>query len=426
MRRRVLLRLRDVRRPRSKRDRRPRGLASLPAHGVSFGGDRFARGGVDGRVASLRRVSRANVDSSALRLAILRSIGNRSETARGVRESRSIRATPKRRRCMSIARRTTTSSSARGTAGCVLANRLSAERPPRACCCSKPGPRDRYLWIHIPIGYGEDDVPSPVYNWGFKTDPDPDMNNREIYWPRGRGLGGSSSINGLIYVRGQPEDYDGWAALGNAAGAGATCCPTSSAAGAQLARRERARTAADGPLACSDIPANARADGGDHRAARTSSACRAPTTSTAALQEGVGYYQLFTNNGWRCSTAVGYLQPARGAAQPRRRDRRAGHARACRRHARDRRRVPAGRREARGARRARGDAGRRRAAEPAAAAALGRRSARSCCRTLGIPVVQHLPGVGENLQDHLQLRLMYQVHEADHHQRRSRQLWRQR
>ena len=66
------------------------------------------------------------------------------------------------------------------------------------------GPADRYPWIHLPIGYGKT-MFHPVYNWGFYTEPDPDMNGRRIYWPRGRGLGGSSSINGLIYMRGQPR-----------------------------------------------------------------------------------------------------------------------------------------------------------------------------------------------------------------------------
>ncbi|HWP87623.1 MAG TPA: GMC family oxidoreductase N-terminal domain-containing protein, partial [Burkholderiales bacterium] len=100
-----------------------------------------------------------------------------------------------------------------GSAGCVLANRLS-ENGRFSVLLLEAGPRDNNLWIHLPIGYAKT-MFHPVYNWGFHTEPEPAMNNREIYWPRGRGLGGSSSINGLIYVRGQPEDYDRWAALGN-------------------------------------------------------------------------------------------------------------------------------------------------------------------------------------------------------------------
>ena len=96
-----------------------------------------------------------------------------------------------------------------GTAGCVLANRLTADGRARVLML-EAGPRDNYPWIHIPIGYGKT-MFHPVYNWGFYTEPEPGMNGRKIYWPRGRGLGGSSSINGLIYIRGQPDDYDAWA-----------------------------------------------------------------------------------------------------------------------------------------------------------------------------------------------------------------------
>ena len=100
-----------------------------------------------------------------------------------------------------------------GTAGCVLANRLTAGGR-HSVLLLEAGPRDDYLWIHIPIGYAKT-MFHPVYNWRFETEPEPTMNGRRIYWPRGRCLGGSSSINGLIFIRGQREDYDHWAALGN-------------------------------------------------------------------------------------------------------------------------------------------------------------------------------------------------------------------
>jgi len=100
-----------------------------------------------------------------------------------------------------------------GSAGCVLANRLSADGR-HSVLLLEAGPPDRYPWIHIPIGYAKT-MFHPVYNWCFKTEPDAGMNGREVYWPRGRTLGGSSAINGLIYIRGQREDYDHWAALGN-------------------------------------------------------------------------------------------------------------------------------------------------------------------------------------------------------------------
>src|SRR5688500_8684184 len=100
-----------------------------------------------------------------------------------------------------------------GSAGCVLANRLTESGRHRVLLL-EAGPADRYPWIHIPIGYGKT-MFHRRYNWGFHTEPEPTMGDRRMYWPRGRVLGGSSSINGLIYVRGQPQDYDRWAAAGN-------------------------------------------------------------------------------------------------------------------------------------------------------------------------------------------------------------------
>ena len=101
-----------------------------------------------------------------------------------------------------------------GSAGCVLASRLSEDAATRVLLL-EAGPADRSLWIHLPIGYGKT-MWSPTYNWCFHTEPEANMNGARIYWPRGKTLGGSSSINGLIYIRGQREDYDHWAALGNA------------------------------------------------------------------------------------------------------------------------------------------------------------------------------------------------------------------
>ena len=100
-----------------------------------------------------------------------------------------------------------------GSAGCVLAARLTEDLATRVVLL-EAGPPDLSLWIHLPIGYGKT-MWSPKYNWRFYTDPDPNMNGRRLYWPRGKTLGGSSAINGLIYIRGQREDYDGWRALGN-------------------------------------------------------------------------------------------------------------------------------------------------------------------------------------------------------------------
>ena len=173
------------------------------------------------------------------------------------------------------------------------------------------GPRDNYLWIHLPIGYAKT-MFHPVYNWGFHTEPEPGMNNRQVYWPRGRGLGGSSSINGLIYIRGQHEDYDHWAALGNAGWGWRDVlpyfikCEGNSTRRERISRRRRAARLLRYRRAAS-------ADGRDHRWRRRARRA-AQRRFQRRAQEGVGYFQLFTRNGWRCSTAVGYLKPARRRA----------------------------------------------------------------------------------------------------------------
>ena len=100
-----------------------------------------------------------------------------------------------------------------GSAGCVLANRLSADADTRVVLIEAGGP-DRNPLIHIPAGYMKL-LDHPTITWGFTAEPDPGTNGRAIPYPRGRVLGGSSSINGMIYVRGQPEDFDHWGQLGN-------------------------------------------------------------------------------------------------------------------------------------------------------------------------------------------------------------------
>ncbi|MFM2399138.1 MAG: hypothetical protein RL341_1295, partial [Pseudomonadota bacterium] len=100
-----------------------------------------------------------------------------------------------------------------GTAGCLLANRLSAN-PQMRVCLLEAGGTDNYHWIHIPVGYLYC-INNPRTDWLYKTQPDPGLNGRSLIYPRGRVLGGCSSINGMIYMRGQREDYDGWAAQGN-------------------------------------------------------------------------------------------------------------------------------------------------------------------------------------------------------------------
>ena len=100
-----------------------------------------------------------------------------------------------------------------GSAGCVLANRLSAD-PSNKVLLVEAGGTDINPWIHIPVGYFKT-MHHPATDWCYKTEPDEGVAGRRLQWPCGKVLGGSSSINGLLYVRGQPEDYDHWAGMGN-------------------------------------------------------------------------------------------------------------------------------------------------------------------------------------------------------------------
>ena len=100
-----------------------------------------------------------------------------------------------------------------GSAGCVMANRLS-ENPEASVLLLEAGGRDINLFIHIPAGFFKT-LYDPSVNWCYATEKEEGSGNRAIHWPRGKVLGGSSAINGHLIVRGQPEDYDGWAQLGN-------------------------------------------------------------------------------------------------------------------------------------------------------------------------------------------------------------------
>ena len=194
-----------------------------------------------------------------------------------------------------------------GSAGCVLANRLSADGR-SSVLLLEAGPRDSYPWIHVPIGYAKT-MFHPVLNWRFYTEPEPDMNGRKIYWPRGRTLGGSSAINGLISIRGQAEDYDGWAAAGCTGWRFADVLPWFRA----LEHNVRGASdyhGGDGPLWASDIGVphplvEAMIAGAGEIGIPRNDDFNGPR------QEGAGYYQLSTRNGRRCSTAVAYLRPAR-------------------------------------------------------------------------------------------------------------------
>jgi choline dehydrogenase len=194
-----------------------------------------------------------------------------------------------------------------GSAGAVLAARLS-ESPITRVLLLEAGPADDSMWIHLPIGYGKT-MWSTKYNWCFHTDPEPNMNGRQIYWPRGKTLGGSSSINGLIYIRGQREDYDHWASLGNRGWGYDDVLPYFKKSETnELGPSDFHGT--DGPLKVSNIQSKDElieafiAGAGEQGVPQT-------TDFNGLHQEGAGYYQLTTYNGLRCSTAVAYLKPAK-------------------------------------------------------------------------------------------------------------------
>jgi len=289
-----------------------------------------------------------------------------------------------------------------GTAGCVLANRLSADGR-HAVLLIEAGPRDSYPWIHIPIGYAKT-MFHPVYNWCFKTEPDPGMHGRQIYWPRGRTLGGSSAINGLIYIRGQHADYDHWASLGNTGWSHMEVLPYFR----KLEHNTRGSDAwhgADGPQWASDI-------GAPHELVESLIAAGAelgiPRNDdfNGATQEGVGYYQLTTRRGFRCSTAVAYLRPARRRANL-----------SVETNAQATKITFDGRRATGVVYRQRGRehtvAARREVIVAAGALQspqllqLSGVGPAPLLQEFGIPVVHALPGVGENLQDHLQARVIF-------------------
>ena len=190
-----------------------------------------------------------------------------------------------------------------GSAGCVLANRLS-EAGKCSVLLLEAGPRDTDPWIHVPLGYGKL-FNKPSVNWSYWSEPEPELNGRRIFTPRGKVLGGSSSINGLVYTRGQPEDFDGWETPGWSFGELLPYFKKSE----DQARGGDALHGKGGPLAVSD-----QREPHELCDAFIEAAVQAGHPRNAdfngAQQEGAGYQQLTARNGLRCSTATGYLKPA--------------------------------------------------------------------------------------------------------------------
>jgi choline dehydrogenase len=294
-----------------------------------------------------------------------------------------------------------------GSAGCVLANRLSAD-PRNRVLLLEAGPEDRNLWIHIPLGYGKN-VSNRAVNWCFESEPESGLEGKRYMLPRGKVLGGSSSINGMVYVRGQVEDYDTWAQMGCRGWSYDELLP-------YFRRSENnVRGASEihgvgGPLDVSDVGERSVVCDAMIEAGQ---AIGIPYNDdiNARVQEGIGYHQATTRNGRRCSTAVGYLHPVRNRSNLAVRANALVH-----RIEFEGKRASAVRYERKGV----------------IATARANRAVVLCggafsspqilelsgvgdqerLRSLGIEVVHHLPGVGENLQDHLVVHMRWRIRNA--------------
>jgi choline dehydrogenase len=194
-----------------------------------------------------------------------------------------------------------------GSAGCVLANRLSADGK-NSVLLLEAGPKDRNIWIHVPLGYGRLFKAKSV-NWMYQTEPEPELGGRTVFQPRGKVLGGSSSINGLLYVRGQHEDYDRWRQRGNEGWGYEDVLP-------YFKKAEHQQRGPDdfhgvgGPLPVSDLGHVDPLSAAFIAAAAETGIPKNPDFN-GATQEGAGYFQTTTRYGRRASTAVAYLRPAK-------------------------------------------------------------------------------------------------------------------
>ncbi|MGY6553127.1 MAG: GMC family oxidoreductase [Wenzhouxiangella sp.] len=194
-----------------------------------------------------------------------------------------------------------------GSAGCVLANRLSAD-PTVSVLLLEAGPRDWNPFIHMPAGLAKL-VNFTSLNWNYQTEPEPELHNRRLYWPRGRVLGGSSSINAMCFVRGHRSDYDDWATAGNPGWSWNDVLPYFRRSENQ-SRGESEFHGVHGPLSVEDLTYfNPLSEVFIQAAEQAGFA--ANRDFNGPTQRGFGFYQVTQRGGRRCSTAVGYLKPAR-------------------------------------------------------------------------------------------------------------------
>jgi len=194
-----------------------------------------------------------------------------------------------------------------GSAGCVLANRLS-EDPDTRVLLLEAGPRDWHPFIHMPAGLAKL-VGKKGVNWDYDTAPEPQLDNRVLWWPRGKVLGGSSSINAMCYVRGVPRDYDDWAA-GGALGWGWQSVLPYFQRGEHNEHGGDALHGGDGPLHVSDLRHVNPLTEVFVQAGEQAGYPRNPDFN-GPQQQGFGRYQVTQKNGARCSAAVAYLNPVK-------------------------------------------------------------------------------------------------------------------
>ena len=291
-----------------------------------------------------------------------------------------------------------------GSSGCVLANRLSAN-PANKVLLLEAGGRDLNPWIHVPVGYFKT-MHDPKLDWCYETESDPGIAGRKLQWPRGKVLGGSSSLNGLLYVRGQAEDYDRWQELGNAGWSYNDVLP-------YFKKSEDQSRGADkyhgvgGFLKVSDLRLR-RPIADFFIKAATQIGIPLNDDYNGETQEGVGYFQQTAHKGFRWSTARGFLNPAR------KRDNLTimTNAHTCKVLFEDKRAVgveylKGGERvEAKATREVVLSAGAIGSPQILQLSGIGEQS---LLEKVDVPVVQNLPGVGQNLQDHLQIRLVFKT-----------------